>query len=133
MWHPPLVPPALWGACAALLTMLLTDRGDKAVAEQIALLRPVAAAWPINPERLYRAAMLFTLLPAAAVLASFALLTLGRAGAGYSRTVAVVWLCAAALAQLAIVALRRLSARGRVGLVLGAILLLTAIGSELWN
>ncbi|MRW90386.1 hypothetical protein GJ699_10345 [Duganella sp. FT80W] len=133
IWHPPLVPPALWGACTALLTMLLTDRGDKAVAEQITLLRPVAAAWPLNPERLYRAATLFTLLPAATVLAGFALLTLGRPSSGYSRTVAVVWLCAAALAQLAIVALRRLSTRGRVGLVLGAILLLTAIGSELWN
>jgi hypothetical protein len=32
-----------------------------------------------------------------------------------------------------VVALRRLSTRGRVGLVLGAILILTAIGSELWN
>jgi hypothetical protein len=133
MWHPPVVPPALWGACAALLLMLLTDRGDKAVAEQIALLRPVAAGWPLRTERLYRLAMLFTLLPALAVMASFAALTLGRVTPGYSHQVAIVWLCVAAVAQLALIGLRKLSVRGRVGLVLGAILILTAIGSELWN
>ncbi|MYM32846.1 hypothetical protein GTP38_00590 [Duganella sp. FT94W] len=133
LWHPPIVPPALWGACAALTTMLLTDRGDKAVAEQITLLRPVAVGWPLNVERLYRLAMLFTLLPASCVLAWFAALTLGRNANGYSHTVAIVWLCFAALAQIAVVALRRLSTRGRVGLVIGAIIILTAIGSELWN
>ncbi|NYE62728.1 hypothetical protein FHW58_003947 [Duganella sp. 1224] len=133
MARPPLVPPAVWGACAALMIMLLTDRGDKAVAEQIALLRPVAAGWPLRAERLYRLAALATLLPALLVLACFAALTLGRDAGGYSHTVAIVWLCAAALAQLAVVALRKLSVRGRVGLVLIAIALLTAIGSELWN
>jgi hypothetical protein len=137
LWHPPLVPPALWGACAALSLMLLTDRGDKAVAEQIALLRPVAAGWPLRPERLFRCAMLFSLLPGLCVMAGFALLTLGRAAAAgqldYSRTVAIVWLCFAGLAQIAVVALRKLSVRGRVGLVIGAIIILTAIGSELWN
>jgi hypothetical protein len=131
--HPPLVPPALWGACAALTLMLLTDRGDKAVAEQIALLRPVAAGWPMQPARLFRCAMLFSLLPGLCVMACFALLTLDRAAAGYSHTVAVVWLCFAGLAQIAIVSLRGLSVRGRVGLVIGAIIILTAIGSELWN
>lgn len=133
LWHPPIVPPALWGACAALTTMLLTDRGDKAVAEQIALLRPTAACWPLDTAQLYRLATLFTLLPAACVLAWFAALTLGRDAGGYSQTVATVWLCCAAIAQVAVVALRGLSTRGRVGLVIGAILILTAIGSELWN
>lgn len=133
MWHPPLVPPAVWGACVALTLVLLTDRGDKAVAEQIGLLRPVALAWPFDAERLFRAAMLLSLVPGACVLAWFAALTLGRAASGYSGTVAIVWLGAAAIAQVAIVALRGLSARGRVALVIGAILLLTAIGSELWN
>jgi hypothetical protein len=133
MWHPLLVPPALWGFCAALMTILLTDRGDKAVAEQISLLRPVAANWPLNAERLYRLAICFTLLPALCVLAWFAWLTLGRSTPGYSHMVAIVWLCFATIAQLAIITLRRLSVRGRVGLVIGAILILTAIGSELWN
>ena len=133
MWHPPLVPPALWGACTALALMLLTDRGDKAVAEQIMRLRPVAAAWPIDAERLFRAAMVLSLLPGLCVMAWFAALTLGRAATGYSTTVAIVWLCFAAIAQIAVVALRGLSARGRTALVFGAILILTAIGSELWN
>gem|GEM_PF-1091446 len=137
MWHPPMVPPAVWGACAALMLMLLTDRGDKAVAEQIAILRPVAAGWPLRVLLLYRLAISFTLLPGLCVLCEFAVLTLGRAGnaanAGYSHTVAMVWLMAAVVAQTAIVALRRLSVRGRVGLVITAILILTAIGSELWN
>jgi hypothetical protein len=133
MWHPPLVPPAIWGASTALLLMLLTDRGDKAVAEQITKLNPVALAWPINTARLFRAAMALSLLPGLCVLAWFAFLTLGRAASGYSTTVAIVWLCAAAIVQIAIVSLRRLSARGRVSLVIGAILVVTAIGSELWN
>jgi hypothetical protein len=38
------VPPRSLGRCAALTLMLLTDRGDKAVREQIALLRPIAGA-----------------------------------------------------------------------------------------
>jgi len=137
MWHPAAVPPAVWGACAALMLMLLTDRGDKAVAEQIAILRPVAAGWPLRVDLLYRLAISFTLLPGLCVLCEFAVLTLGRAGnaasAGYSHTVAMVWLMAAVVAQAAVVMLRRLSVRGRVGLVITAILILTAIGSELWN
>ncbi|MBV7538080.1 hypothetical protein KW842_20105 [Duganella sp. sic0402] len=133
LWRPPMIPPALWAACAALLTMLLTDRGDKAVAEQISLLRPIAASWPLNAATLYRLAMLFTLLPAACVVGWFALLTLGRDAPGYSHTVALVWLCFVALAQIALITLRQLSTRGRVGLIIGAIIILTAIGSELWN
>lgn len=137
LWHPPVVPPALLGFNAAILLMLLTDRGDKAVAEQIALLRPVASAWPVRIDKLFRFARLSTLLPGLAVMAWFALLTLGHLGragsAGYSTTVATVWLCFAGLAQVAVVALRRLSVRGRVGLVISAIIILTAIGSELWN
>ena len=133
LWHPPLVPPALWGACAALSLILLTDRGDKAVAEQIALLRPIAAGWPLQTDLLFRCAMLFSLLPGLCVMACFALPALSRASANFSHTVAIVWLCFAGLAQIAIVTLRRLSVRGRVGLVFGAIIILTAIGSELWN
>ncbi|MYN20623.1 hypothetical protein GTP81_28170 [Rugamonas sp. FT107W] len=137
LWHPAVVPPALWGFNAAILLMLLTDRGDKAVTEQIALLRPVAAAWPVRIERLFRFARWSALLPGLAVMAWFALLTLGHLGransAGYSTTVATVWLCFAGVAQAAVVMLRRLSVRGRVGLVISAIIILTAIGSELWN
>ncbi|OFA05496.1 hypothetical protein DUGA2_10740 [Duganella sp. HH101] len=137
LWRPPVVPPTLWAANAALLLMLLTDRGDKAVTEQIALLRPVAAAWPAPIDKLFRFARVSALLPGLAVMAWFALLTLGHLGrassAGYSTTVATVWLCFAGVAQVAVIALRRLSVNGRVGLVISAIIILIAIGSELWN
>lgn len=182
LWRPPLVawmPPAVWGAGTAMLLILLTDRGDKAVAEQIARLRPVVAQWPLSMERLFTSAIVATLLPGAVVMACFAALVLaagadvtvaaagtgavnlagaagvaghavdagigtgmsaGAAGAishgmnhSLSRTVALVWLACAGVAQLAIVGLRTLTARGRVALVMGAILILTAIGSELWN
>jgi len=175
LWRPPLVawmPPAVWGAGTAMLLILLTDRGDKAVAEQIARLRPVVAQWPLSMERLFTSAIVAALLPGAVVMACFAALVLaagadvpvaaaagtgavnlagaagaaghavearmsaGAAGAishGVSHTVALVWLACAGVAQLAIVGLRTLTARGRVALVMGAILILTAIGSELWN
>ncbi|KQQ31054.1 hypothetical protein ASF61_17665 [Duganella sp. Leaf126] len=153
------MPPAVWGAGTSMLLMLLTDRGDKAVTEQIALLRPAVASWPLALERLFTGAIAATLLPGAVLMACFAALALGHAtgvgagagagagaadalraagtgaagAAGLSHTVALVWLACAGVAQLAIVGLRTLTARGRVVLVMGAVLILTAIGSELWN
>ncbi len=135
LWQPAIVawmPPAAWGAGTAMLLVLLTDRGDKAVAEQIARLRPAVANWPLSMEQLFTSAIMLTLLPGALVMLCFAALTLA-AGANVSHTVALVWLACASVAQLAIVGLRTLTARGRVALVMGAILILTAIGSELWN
>jgi hypothetical protein len=131
--HPPLVPPALWGACASLFVMLLTDRGDKAVTEQIAVLRPVVSAWPLAQQRIHATAICLGLLPGLTVLLLFGTLAQGHADTRYSHTVAAVWLGGAGLAQGALVGLRRLGPRGRVSLVIGAILILTAIGSELWN
>jgi hypothetical protein len=88
---------ALWGACAALMAMLLTDRGDKAVAEQIAVLRPIAALAaahraPVPPRHR------FTLLPGVPCWLLRRADAGPRAG-GYSHTVAAVWLCFAAIAQ----------------------------------
>ncbi|MFA9216552.1 MAG: hypothetical protein ACEQSK_05530, partial [Sphingomonadaceae bacterium] len=100
-WHPAWlpVPMPIWGASTAMLLMLLTDRGDKAVAEQIARLRPIAAGWPIAPARLFRTAIGLSLLPGLSVTAWFALLTLGQLGpAGYRPTVAAVWLASASSA-----------------------------------
>lgn len=133
LWQAPWAPAALWGAGASLLLIVLTDRCDKAVSQQIALLRPVTAAWPLPMAPLFRCAIVLTLAPGALVLAWFALLVQTTGHSGASPTVAMVWLGCAALAQLAIVGLRQLSVRARVGLVVGAIVLLTAIGSELWN
>ena len=49
------------------------------------------------------------------------------------RRVTGVYAVTASLALLAIVGLPRLTARGRVALVVLSILALSAIGSELWN
>ena len=112
------------GGLASAMLILLTDRGDQAVREQAALLRPVLAPWPLDTARLLLCARLFTLLPAAAVLAAFAALAHGHGGKA-----PLAWLACAASACAAIVALN-LGPRGRVVLVVLSILILTAIGSE---
>lgn len=131
LWHPPLA--ALWGASASTLLVLLTDRGDKAVREQSALLAPVLADWPIDSARVFLHAAVFSLLPGACVMLLFAALAYAAPAGALSLTTAKVWLGGAAVVQSAIVAMRGISARARVGLVFGAVLVLTAIGSELWK
>lgn len=129
---PVVAPAALLGAWSSAMLILLTDRGDKAVREQIKLLRPGMAPWPLDTRRLERLACLFSLAPAGLVLCAGAAMLLSH-GAGYSHKAALFYLGVAGMAQLAIVGLPMLSARGRVALVVIAIVLLTAIGSELWN
>ncbi|MET3130409.1 hypothetical protein AAKU55_000662 [Oxalobacteraceae bacterium GrIS 1.11] len=132
LWHPAPLPAAVSGAAASALLVLLTDRGEKAVHEHIALLRPLIAGWPLTARPLEWGARLFCLAPALAVL-----LLLGAALAaihdGYSHRVAALYLGTCAAAQCAIVGVPGLSPRSRVALVFLSILLLTAIGSELWN
>lgn len=132
------LPGAAMGGLASAMLVLLTDRGDKAVREQAALLRPVLAPWPLDAAPLLLCARLFALLPATAVLAAFAALAFGAPGAatasataaaGPSPKAALVWLATAGTACGAIVALN-LGPRGRVVLVVLSILILTAIGSE---
>ncbi|CDG80784.1 hypothetical protein [Janthinobacterium agaricidamnosum] len=132
LWHPALVPAPLLGLCSSILLIVLTDRGDKAVREQIRRLRPLMAAWPIKTRRLELAACTLTLLPAALLLVLFGV-ALAQLGAGFSHKAALLYIAVAGLAQLAIVGLPRLSPRGRVALLALSILILTAIGSELWN
>lgn len=130
------LPGAAMGGLASAMLVLLTDRGDKAVREQAALLRPVLAPWPLDVAPLLLCARLFALLPAAAVLAAFAALAFGAPGAvtataaaGPSPKAALVWLATAGTACGTIVALNP-GPRGRVVLVMLSILILTAIGSE---
>ncbi|KQV89879.1 hypothetical protein ASD15_24580 [Massilia sp. Root351] len=140
------LPGAAMGGLASAMLILLTDRGDKAVREQAARLRPILAPWPLDAAALLLCARLFTLLPAAAVLAAFAALAFGAPGAPAAMTAApdaatpaaaagpgsraaLVWLATAGTACGAIVALNP-GPRGRVVLVVLSILILTAIGSE---
>ncbi|MES3021263.1 MAG: hypothetical protein V4857_06715 [Pseudomonadota bacterium] len=48
---------ALCDVCATTLLIVLTDRGDKAVREHLAALRPVTAAWPTPTQGLARCAL----------------------------------------------------------------------------
>ena len=129
----PLVPAPLLALLASASLVLITDRGDKAVREQLTLLRPSLAAWPIACTPLIRLACAFSLLPGFAVLIAAVVLLQATTPAVLQQRVALVYACTASCALLAIVGLPRLSARARVALVVFAILILTAIGSELWN
>ncbi len=117
-------------ACGALM-VLLTDRGDKAVREQVALLRPIMAAWPLRAAGLFAFARLFSALPALLVL--LLVFVLGAAHGVWGRTAGQVYLILGCAAPLLLVATPVSNERFRVGLVVVQILLLTAVGSELWK
>lgn len=114
--------------CALL--MVLTDRGDKAVREQAALLRPVMAPWPMDARPLFMLARLFSVAPSLLVLlAAFAA---GLQQDLWSRNAGHAFLVIGAAAHFVLVATPLSNPRFRVGLVVVLIVLLTAIGSELW-
>ena len=129
----PLVPAPLLGLLASASLIIVTDRGDKAVREQIAVLRPSLNAWPLASTGLTRLACAASLLPAFAVLLAGAVLLYAVDPAALQQRVTTVYALTASVALLAIVGLPRLTARGRVVLVVFSILALSAIGSELWN
>jgi hypothetical protein len=117
-------------ACAVLM-VVVTDRGDKAVREQIAYLRPVMASWPLAPRALFLYARLFSVGPALLVL-----LLIAVAGAPHGlwqHRAGQVYLVLGMLAPLLLVATPIANERFRVGLVATEILLLCAVGSELWT
>ena len=116
---------------ASASLVLLADRGDKAVREQLGRLRPVMAAWPLRRGALELCARSFSLAPVLLVLAL--LLGAGWRQGLWFHTAGRLYLALAMLAPLLLVAIRRFNPRGRVGLVLASIVVLTAVGSELWN
>ena len=129
----PLVPAPLLGLLASASLIIVTDRGDKAVHEQIAVLRPSQNAWPLASTALTRLACAASLLPPFAVLLGAGFLLYCIDPAALQQRVTTVYALTASVALLAIVGLPRLTARGRVVLVVLSILALSAIGSELWN
>ena len=129
----PLVPAPLLGLLASASLVIVTDRGDKAVREQIAVLRPSLNAWPLASTALTRLACAASLLPPFAVLLGAGVLLYCIDPAALQQRVTKVYAITASVALLAIVGLPRLTARGRVVLVVLSILALSAIGSELWN
>jgi len=132
LWLWPVFPGALAGAATSTALILLTDHGDKAVREQIARVRPVMAAWPVPARGVERAARCFGVLPGLLVVGLCAMLLL-LTGNHFSHKAGALYLGVATAAQLALAGLPETGARARVGLVVLSIVMLTAIGSELWN
>jgi hypothetical protein len=128
---PTVVPRGVLALCFSALLVLLTDRGDKAVREQIGVLRQVMAAWPLPAHTLLRWARAFSLAPA--LLALALLFALGNSQGAWDRTAGRAYLAFACAAQVLLVAIPRFNARGRVALVVVSVLILAAVGSEIWK
>jgi hypothetical protein len=127
----PGMPRALLALASAALMVLLTDRGDKAVREQTALLRPVMASWPLDARAVFAVARAFALAPALLVL-----LAVAAAGARHGlwqHTAGRIYLALGCASQVLLVATPVSNERFRVSLVVISIVLLTAVGSELWT
>ncbi|WP_167222411.1 hypothetical protein [Massilia rubra] len=131
MQAPPGIARAVLALVTSALMVLLTDRGDKAVREQIAALRPVMAAWPLQARSVELAARAFAPLPALLVLAM--VFAGGLAHGVWARPAGRAYLVLGCVAQVLLVAIPRFTARARVGLVVVQILVLTAVGSEIWQ
>ncbi|MES2019182.1 MAG: hypothetical protein V4484_22025 [Pseudomonadota bacterium] len=122
---------AVLALATAALMVVLTDRGDKAVREQVALLRPVMASWPLRPRGLFALARLFAAAPAFLVL--LAVVFGGAVHGVWGHRAGHIYLVLASAAPLLLVATPVSNQRARVALVVIQILLLTAVGSELWT
>jgi hypothetical protein len=131
MQAPPGFGRGLLAFASAILMVLLTDRGDKAVREQTARLRPVMASWPLSGRGVFAFARMFSVAPALLVL----LLVLGGGAAHglWAHTAGRIYLALGCAAPLLLVATPVTNERFRVGLVVIEILLLTAVGTELWK
>ena len=117
------------GASSAIL--ILTDRGDKAVQEQLALLRPHLLTLPMRRWPLTVLGKSLSALPALLVLALFAT---WLAAAPIQVAVGQWYLAMHVLAQVAIIGIGHFgghAARARV--VILFMVVLAAFGSELWQ
>jgi hypothetical protein len=131
MLAPLSIPRGAWSLATSFLLVLLTDRCDKAAREQAARLRPVIAAWPLRSGKLDWLARALATAPALLVLALLA--AAGLAAGAWQGVAGKVYLALACCAQPLLVATPPFTPRGRMGLVAISILLLTAVGSEIWK
>jgi hypothetical protein len=127
----PDVPSGVLAACTSVSLVLLMDRADKARREQLARLRVVAAAWPLSPRTLALPGQVLAAVPGLLVLAAVVVAGVNRGA--WDRTAGQLYLGLACAAQLLLVAIPIWNERARAGAVLTAILILSAVGSELWN
>ena len=131
MQAPAGVPRALLALLTSALMVLLTDRGDKAVREQTAMLRQVMASWPLKRRSVFALARVFAIGPALLVL--LAVFITGTPHGLWQHTAGRIYLALGCVAQVLLAATPITNERFRVSLVVISILLLTAVGSELWT
>jgi hypothetical protein len=125
------VPRAFGAILASALLVLLVHEADTALRSQLARLRVLAAAWPLDLDALARRARALLVLGATAVLAAVA--AIGWPAHAWQHTAGHLWLALAGASAPLLVLTPPFSARGRMALVAFAIMLLCATGSKLWN
>jgi hypothetical protein len=115
----------------SIFLIVLADRSDKSRRTQLVLLRPVVAAWPVERRILERPAQWLAAAPAGLVL--LVLWLAGRGVQAWQHAAGRWYLALACAAQLLLVAIPAFTPRARVALVALSMLILTAVGSEIWN
>jgi hypothetical protein len=130
VWFHPLFP-AMRGLCDLItsgLIIIMTDRADKAVRDQITCLRRITASWPITIHRVEWLARALSALP---VLSVSGLLIAQARFMGTVREVpGIFYLAVLASSAALLIAVPTFTPRARVGWIVLSIFLLTAIGSE---
>ncbi|MFZ6871333.1 hypothetical protein ACO0LF_04600 [Undibacterium sp. Di27W] len=117
---------------ASSLALIVTDQGSKAVQEQMQRLRPHLRALPFALLPLEILSKFMCIIPANVLLALFAVLLFGK-GDSFHAGVAHWYIGAQLIAQVIIVSLSHLSSAVRARIIILFMVILTAIGSELWN
>jgi hypothetical protein len=126
----------LFCIAASSLSLILTDRGDKAVQEQVLLLQPHCRTLPLRLWPVAGLAKLLSALPTLVILLLFAhWLRSGPAPAALALRAGVVsvYFGTQLLAQACIIGIGHLSTAGRARIVILFMVVLAAIGSELWK
>ena len=131
MMGPRSLPRALGAVLTSILLVLLVHEADQALRTQLARVRVLAAAWPVDVAALARRARAMTLL---SVTPALALLTgIGAAVQAWHGTTGHLYLALAWGTAPVLMLTPPFTARGRMALVAFAIVLLCATGSKLWD
>lgn len=135
LWCYPQVQPlprGILGWFASTLILILTDRGFKAVQEQMHAIELHLRALPLRFSTLKWLTYGSSLLPAALITAGFGLWLLAHAAQVHAG-VARWYLGTQVLAHLALLACARMTQEARARVLILGLVILTAMGTELWQ
>jgi hypothetical protein len=131
MMGPQSLPRVAGAIVTSIVLVLLAHEADQALRTQLARVRVLAAAWPIDAATLARRARAMTLLAMAPAPA--ALTAIGTAAGAWHGTAGHLYLALAWGVAPVLMLTPPFTARGRMALVAFAIVLLCAFGSKLWD